>query len=118
MSEKILGQILDTLQTMNTRLDQMDARFEKIEGRLEKIEGRIDNIEVNLKSVKADTKEIPFIKMAVFETFEITRQLNTNQARSFESHVTNELNMHSHSIDLLIRKQFKLEVEIERIKGK
>lgn len=110
MSEKMLGQILDTLQTMNTHLVQMDTR-------LKKVEDRIDTIEVDLKSIKNDTKEIPFIKQAVHETYEVTKQISSSQA-SFERQASKDLNMHSHSIDILNRRQLKLEAEIEHIKQK
>jgi hypothetical protein len=101
MSDQVLSQILNQLQ-------QMDKRFDNIDGRLEKIEGRLDTIE-------EQTKNIPLLQQAVLETLEVTKRLEASQI-TFERKVTAELNTHQHSIDILNRRQLRMEADIETLK--
>ncbi|MDN8588723.1 hypothetical protein Q0V21_08065 [Paenibacillus sp. 11B] len=101
MSDQVLSQILNQLQ-------QMDKRFDNIDGRLEKIEDRLDTIE-------EQTKNIPLLQQAVLETLEVTKRLEASQI-TFERKVTAELNTHQHSIDILNRRQLRMEADIEALK--
>ncbi|WP_440111912.1 hypothetical protein [Paenibacillus sp. QZ-Y1] len=103
MSDEVLSQILNQLQ-------QMDKRFDSIDGRLEKIEDRLDNIE-------KQTKNIPLLQQAVLETLEITKRFESSQI-TFERKVTAELNTHQHSIDILNRRQLRMEADIETLKSR
>lgn len=108
MSDQVLSQILNQLQQMDKRFDNIDGRLEKIDGRLEKIEDRLDTIE-------EQTKNIPLLQQAVLETLEVTKRLEASQI-TFERKVTAELNTHQHSIDILNRRQLRMEADIEALK--
>ncbi|TDL70724.1 hypothetical protein E2R58_16845 [Paenibacillus amylolyticus] len=103
MSDPILGQILNQLQ-------QMDKRFDSIDVRLEKMEDRLDTIE-------EQTKNIPLLQEAVLETLTVTKRLDASQSAS-ERKVTTELNTHQHSIDILNRRQLRMEADIETLKSR
>lgn len=131
MSNAVLEQILIQLQQMNKRfdhidqrldnmdghLDGMDGRLDNMDGRLNGMDGRFDRIEGRLETIEQQTKDIPLLKQAVLETLEITKRLEENQA-SFERKVTSELNTHQHSIDILNRRQLRMEADIETLKNR
>ncbi|MGC5774271.1 hypothetical protein [Paenibacillus pabuli] len=108
MSDPVLSQILNQLQ-------QMDKRFDNIDGRLEKIEDRLDTMDGRLNVIEEQTKNIPLLQQAVLETLEITKRLEASQI-TFERKVTAELNTHQHSIDILNRRQLRMEADIETLK--
>ncbi|MEC0169857.1 hypothetical protein [Paenibacillus graminis] len=96
ISDPILNQILEELKQMNTRI-----------GTLEK----------DIKQVKTNTEDIPLIKQAVLETLEMAKRNDTSQ-KSFERKVSADLNTHEHSIDILNRRQLKLEADMESLKNR
>ncbi|PWW34047.1 MULTISPECIES: hypothetical protein [Paenibacillus] len=108
MSDQVLSQILNQLQ-------QMDKRFDNIDGRLEKIEDRLDTMDGRLDAIEEQTKTIPLLQQAVLETLEVTKRLEASQI-TFERKVTAELNTHQHSIDILNRRQLRMEADIEALK--
>jgi len=105
------------LDSMNGRLDNMDGRLDSMDGRLDNMDGRFDRIEGRLDTIEQQTKDIPLLKQAVLETLEITKRLEENQA-SFERKATAELNTHQHSIDILNRRQLRMEADIETLKSR
>lgn len=124
MSDAVLEQILIQLQQMNKRfdhidqrLDNMDGSLDNMDGRLDGMDGRFDRIEGRLDTIEQQTKDIPLLKQTVLETLEITKRLEENQA-SFERKVTAELNTHQHSIDILNRRQLRMEADIETLKNR
>ncbi|MEN1987843.1 hypothetical protein [Paenibacillus hubeiensis] len=117
MSDAVLEQILNQLQQMNKRFDHIDQRLDNMDGRLDSMDGRFDHIEGRLDTIEQQTKDIPLLKQAVLETLEITKRLEENQA-SFERKVTAELNTHQHSIDILNRRQLRMEADIETLKNR
>ncbi|KLU56142.1 hypothetical protein EL84_29765 [Paenibacillus sp. VT-400] len=110
MSDPILGQILNQLQQMDKRFDSIDVRLEKMEDRLNTMESRLDTIE-------EQTKNIPLLQQAVLETLTITKHLDASHSVS-ERKVTTELNTHQHSIDILNRRQLRMEADIETLKSR
>ena len=129
MSDQVLSQILNQLQQMDKRFDNIDGRLEKIEdrldtvdgrldtvdGRLDTIDGRLDTIDGRLDVIEEQTKTIPLLQQAVLETLEVTKRLEASQI-TFERKVTAELNTHQHSIDILNRRQLRMEADIEALK--
>ena len=145
MSEQILTQILEQLKTLNirvdsmdSRLDSMDSRFDGIDSRLDgmdsrfdgmdsrldgvdsrfdRIDTRLDSLETDISEIKNHTKDIPAIKQAVLETLDLSKQ-NKSSLHSFERKVSSELTTHGHSIDILNRRQLKLEADLESLKNR
>ncbi len=96
MSDQILAQILGELKQINTR---------------------IGGLEKELNHVKTNTEDIPLIKQAVLETLEMAKRNDASQ-KSFERKVSSDLNTHEHSIDILNRRQLKLEADMESLKNR
>jgi chromosome segregation ATPase len=129
MSDQVLSQILNQLQQMDKRFDHIDGRLEKIEdrlgtldsrldtmdGRLDTMDGRLDTMDTRLDAIEEQTKTIPLLQQAVLETLEVTKRLEASQI-TFERKVTAELNTHQHSIDILNRRQLRMEADIEALK--
>ncbi|MGG1613484.1 hypothetical protein [Paenibacillus phoenicis] len=92
MSDQILNQILEMLQSIEN------------EQRL---------IREEIRSVKADTADIPLIRRAVLETRDDVKELGSTQAK-----IKSELNTHDYSIDILNRRQLKLEAALESLRSK
>ncbi|MEC0124770.1 hypothetical protein [Paenibacillus pabuli] len=122
MSDPVLSQILNQLQQMDKRFDNIDGRLEKIEDRLDTMDGRLDTMDGRLNTmdgrlnvIEEQTKNIPLLQQAVLETLEISKRLETSQF-SYERKVTTELNIHQHSIDILNRRQLRIEADIETLK--
>jgi hypothetical protein len=96
VSEQILNQILDELRSLNMRMNALDA---------------------DVKEIKINTQDIPSIKQAVLETLEISKRNESSQT-SFERKAAADLNTHGHSIDILNRRQLRLEADIEKLKNR
>lgn len=96
MSEQLLNQILDELKSINSRMN---------------------NFESDMKEIKKNTTDIPLIKQAVLETLDMTKQIAADQKR-IEKKVISDLNTHEFSIDILNRRQLKLEADLEKLKNK
>lgn len=131
MSDAILGQILNQLQqmdkrfdTVENRLEQFDNRLEQFDNRLDQFDKRFDHMDEQLDSfdkrlgvIEEQTKNIPLLQQAVLETLDITKRLEASQI-TFERKVTAELNTHQHSIDILNRRQLRMEADIETLKSR
>ena len=124
MSDPILGQILNQLQQMDQRFDSIDVRLEKMEdrlitmeSRLDTMDGRLDTMDSRLDTIDEQTKNIPLLQQAVLETLTVTKRLDASHSAS-ERKVTNELNTHQHSIDILNRRQLRMEADIETLKSR
>ncbi|MCK6074962.1 hypothetical protein [Paenibacillus silvae] len=124
MSDAILNQILNQLQQMDKRFDQVDKQFDNfdkrldhMEQRLDKMDERLDSFDQRLSTIEEHTRNIPLLQQAVLETLDITKRLETSQM-TFERKVTSELNTHQHSIDILNRRQLRMEADIETLKGR
>ncbi|WP_339845779.1 hypothetical protein MKY42_25780 [Paenibacillus sp. FSL W7-1088] len=136
MSDQVLSQILNQLQQMDKRFDNIDGRLEKIEDRLDTVDGRLDTmdgrldtmdsrlgtmdrrldtIDGRLDAIEEQTKTIPLLQQTVLETLEVTKRLEASQI-TFERKVNAELNTHQHSIDILNRRQLRMEADIEALK--
>lgn len=122
MSNPILRQILNQLQQMDKRFDSIDGhlgkidhRFDAMEERLGAVESRLDTVDRTLNAIEEQTKNIPLLQQAVLETLTVTKRLDASQSAS-ERKVTTELNTHQHSIDILNRRQLRLEADIETLK--
>jgi hypothetical protein len=63
--------------------------------------------------VEGLVSDIPLIRRAVLETAETVRHIEASQQRT-----TSELRAHEHSIDILNRRQLKLETDVEMLKAK
>ncbi|WP_342570873.1 hypothetical protein MKY85_23225 [Paenibacillus sp. FSL R5-0749] len=131
MSDPILGQILNQLQQMDKRFDSIDVRLEKMEdrlitmesrldtmnGRFDTMDGRLDTMDSRLDTIEEQTKNIPLLQQAVLETLTVTKRLDASHSAS-ERKVTTELNTHQHSIDILNRRQLRMEADIETLKSR
>lgn len=124
MSDPILGQILNQLQQMDKRFDSIDVRLEKMEdrlitmeSRLDTMDGRLDTMDSRLDTIDEQTKNIPLLQQAVLETLTVTKRLDASHSAS-ERKVTTELNTHQHSIDILNRRQLRMEADIETLKSR
>ncbi|MFB5265309.1 hypothetical protein ACE41H_00700 [Paenibacillus enshidis] len=100
------------LDSMDSRFDGVDSRLDSMDSRFNGIDSRFDRLEADVKDIKEHTKDIPAIKQAVLENLALTKQVESAQA-SFERKVTSELTTHGHSIDILNRRQLKLEADVE-----
>lgn len=123
MSDPILGQILNQLQQMDKRFDsidghlgKMDHRLDAMEERLGAVEIRLDTVDDRLNAIEEQTKNIPLLQQAVLETLTVTKRLDAPHSAS-ERKVTTELNTHQHSIDILNRRQLRMEADIETLKS-
>lgn len=137
MSEQLLHLILDKLTSIDgkidkievrmgsleTRMDSADSKTDSMETRLMSLETqigsmneRLNRIELEVKAIKADTSDIPLIRRAVLETADLSRNYDRAQ-KSFERKAIGDLSMHDHSIDILNRRQLRLESELERLKS-
>jgi hypothetical protein len=74
-----------------------------------------DLIRLRLSTIEEHTKNIPLLQQAVLETLDITKRLEASHI-TFERKVTSELNIHQHSIDILNRRQLRMEADIEALK--
>ncbi|WP_339166922.1 hypothetical protein MKX75_22565 [Paenibacillus sp. FSL R5-0341] len=124
MSDPILGQILNQLQQMDKRFDSIDGHLGKIDHRLDAmeerlgaVESRLDTVDDRLNAIEEQTKNIPLLQQAVLETLTVTKRLDASQSAS-ERKVTTELNTHQHSIDILNRRQLRMEADIETLKSR
>lgn len=124
MSDQILAQILDELKSLNTRMGGLADRQTNLEegqqtllAKQGALEARQLNFEAELKEINANTADIPLIRQAVLETLEITKRLDLSQ-KSFERKTVNQLNTHEYSIDIINRRQLKLEADMESLKRK
>ena len=138
MSDAILNQILNHLQQMDKRFDQvdkqfdnfdkrldhmeqrldkMDQRFDNMDERFDNMDERLDSFDQRLSTIEEHTKNIPLLQQAVLETLDITKRLEASQI-TFERKVTSELNTHQHSIDILNRRQLRMEADIETLKSR
>ncbi|WP_339178791.1 hypothetical protein MHB43_25365 [Paenibacillus sp. FSL H8-0317] len=124
MSDPILGQILNQLQQMDKRFDSIDGHLGKIDHRLDAmeerlgaVESRLDTVDDRLNAIEEQTKNIPLLHQAVLETLTVTKRLDASQSAS-ERKVTTELNTHQHSIDILNRRQLRMEADIETLKSR
>ncbi|WP_339185986.1 hypothetical protein MKX33_17705 [Paenibacillus sp. FSL R5-0490] len=124
MSNPILRQILNQLQQMDKRFDSIDGhlgkidhRFDAMEERLGAVESRLDTVDRTLNAIEEQTKNIPLLQQAVLETLTITKHLEASHSVS-ERKVTTELNTHQHSIDILNRRQLRMEADIETLKSR
>lgn len=96
MNDQILGQILEELKAI-------------------KLEQKMTN--ERLTNIEEQTRDIPLIKQAVLETLDITKQIAAEQKR-IEKKASSDLNTHEFSIDILNRRQLKLEADLEKLKNK
>lgn len=117
MSDPILGQILNQLQQMDKRFDSIDVRLDKMEDRLTTMESRLDTMDGRLDTIDEQTKNIPLLQQTVLETLTVTKRLDASHS-AFERKVTTELNTHQHSIDILNRRQLRMEADIETLKSR
>ncbi|WP_339306061.1 hypothetical protein [Paenibacillus sp. FSL R5-0519] len=131
MSDPILGQILNQLQQMDKRFDSIDVRLDKMEdrlitmesrldtmdGRLDTMDSRLDTMDGRLDTIDEQTKNIPLLQQTVLETLTVTKRLDASHS-AFERKVTTELNTHQHSIDILNRRQLRMEADIETLKSR
>ncbi|MDQ0660742.1 hypothetical protein [Paenibacillus sp. W2I17] len=124
MSDPILGQILNQLQQMDKRFDSIDGHLGKIDHRLDAmeerlgaVESRLDTFDDRLNAIEEQTKNIPLLQQAVLETLTVTKRLDASHSAS-ERKVTTELNTHQHSIDILNRRQLRMEADIETLKSR
>ncbi|AZK46423.1 hypothetical protein [Paenibacillus lentus] len=138
MSDQVLNQILDELKSLNTRMGSLEDRQQNFEdgqqtllarqatledgqqallARQAALEAKQSSFEAELKEIKANTADIPLIRQAVLETLDITKRLDLSQ-KSFERKTTNQLNTHEYSIDIINRRQLKLEADLESLKSK
>ncbi|WP_405153712.1 hypothetical protein [Paenibacillus sp. FSL K6-0108] len=122
MSDQVLSQILNQLQQMDKRFDNIDGHLEKIEdrlgtmdSRLDTMDSRLDTMDGRLDAIEEQTRNIPLLQQAVLETLEVTKRLEASQI-TFERKVSTELNTHQHSIDILNRRQLRMEADIEALK--
>ncbi|MDT9721471.1 hypothetical protein QVE09_21455 [Paenibacillus sp. ClWae2A] len=138
MSDPILGQILNQLQQMDKRFDSIDGHLGKIDNRLDvmeerlgavesrldtvdrtlnAIDDRLDKVDGRLDTIEEQTKNIPLLQQAVLETLTVTKRLDASHSAS-ERKLTTELNTHQHSIDILNRRQLRMEADIETLKSR
>lgn len=110
MSEKILKQILEKLQSIED--EQRAMRSE-----LNSMQNEQRSMSEELRSIKADTSDIPLIRRAVLETAETLRNFEKSK-EAFERKTASELNTHEYNIDILNREQLKLKTEIEKLKNR
>ncbi|MCM3699251.1 hypothetical protein [Paenibacillus macerans] len=99
MSDQILSQILEKLQSIENKVDVLEKNQSLMQE--------------DIRSIKADTTDIPLIKRAVLETRDDLKELGSSQTK-----IKSDLNTHDYSIDILNRRQLKLEADLEKLKNK
>lgn len=107
----------ERLGTVENRLDTVDSSLSAIDGKLNTIDGRLDKVDDRLDTIEEQTKNIPLLQQAVLETLTVTKRLDASHSAS-ERKVTTELNTHQHSIDILNRRQLRMEADIETLKSR
>ncbi|WP_438350964.1 hypothetical protein ACP8HI_10115 [Paenibacillus sp. FA6] len=124
MSDQILTQVLEELQQMNSQIgsiekgqQSLDAEFKQMNSRVGSIEKNQQSLGTDMEFIKSYTADIPMIRQAVLDTLNMTKQIDSSQ-NSFERKATVDLNTHSHSIDILNRRQLKLEADLENLKNR
>ncbi|SFM05803.1 hypothetical protein SAMN03159341_11540 [Paenibacillus sp. 1_12] len=143
MSDLILQQILTELkeikvEQVNTtqrfdrlenRFDALEIRFDTLENRFDALEGRFDGLEQKVESnskdisdikvimatlaTKEDVKEIPFIRQAVLEINERLKQNETGIGNHAEAIID-----HGHQFNIVNKRIFALESDVDRLKNK
>jgi len=97
MSEQILNQLLDGITTINQRLDRIES--EQAEQRNELKEFR-EEVRADMQVLKAGQKGL------------------RNEITDRFKEVKKELNDHQYGIDILNRRQLKLETDVEQLKNR
>jgi len=103
------------LEAVDTTIGDMQSTMGTMQTQIGSMNDRLNRIELEVKMIKADTSDIPLIRRAVLETADLSRNIDRAQ-KSFERKAIGDLSMHDHSIDILNRRQLRLESELERLK--
>ncbi|WP_240420424.1 hypothetical protein [Paenibacillus periandrae] len=107
---------------LEARFDGLEARFDGLETRFDGLEKRVDSNSKDIADIKVimatlatkeDVKEIPFIRQAVLE---INERLKNNET-GIGSH-TESLIDHEHQFNIVNKRIFALESDVDRLKNR
>ncbi|MDT3429115.1 fibronectin type 3 domain-containing protein [Paenibacillus forsythiae] len=128
MSEAMFERILDELKVIKAqqqemraeqqemRVQQQEMRAEQQEMRAEQQEMRAEQQEMRAEQQEMRAEQQEF-KQALFETLETVKRIETAQ-QAFEQKTNKRIDVLESGMDLLNRRQFKLEVELEMLKSR
>ncbi|MFC5405067.1 LPP leucine zipper domain-containing protein [Cohnella soli] len=105
-----VAELKSDVAELKSDVAELKSDVAELKSEQQKTNARLDKIE-------QDTALIPMIQRAVLETYETVQQLAATQT-NFEIKTTSDLNTHEHSIDILNRRQFRLEADLEKVKNR
>ncbi|WP_025695480.1 hypothetical protein [Paenibacillus durus] len=121
MSEAMFERILNELKEIKAEQQEMKAqqqemRAEQQEMKVQQQEMRAQQQEMRAEQLDMRAEQREF-KQALFETLETVKRIETAQ-QVFEQKTNKRINTLESGMDLLNRRQFKLEVEMELLKSR
>lgn len=103
MSEQLLKQIINELQSIKSEQQNTNLRLDQFESRLDQIELRLDRIETDVAEIKQSVHRIEF-----GQPEDIKAMLQT---------IYDKLDERDSEIQVLNRRVFKVESAVERLSG-
>jgi hypothetical protein len=105
MSEPLLGQILNELKTMNQKMDSLESKVSHLNTKVSVIESTM--------ATKDDVKELPYIRQAIIEINDRTKQIELTQGIHNEAIIN-----HDHQLNIINKRLFTLETDVDRLKSR
>lgn len=103
---------------IDQRFEGVDRRFDDIDQRFEGVDRRFDRIESDHKTLRDELREFREETRADLQVLKAGQQgIRTEITDRFKETKT-ELNNHEYSIEILNRRQLKLEADIEQLKNR
>lgn len=117
MSEQVLNEILDELRglkqevgTLNKRVDGLESR---VNDRFSGLESDMQGLKKSVAVIEQTVADVPLIRRAVLELSDTVKRMDASQQQT-----TQQLQSHDYAIEILNRRQLKLEAEVELLKRK
>jgi hypothetical protein len=103
MSENLLNQILDKLNTVIHEQQEMKQEVSEIKGDVGILKGDVGNLKETV-ATKKDVEEFPTVKSVIYDIGDTVDRIEAAQEK------------HERTLDLLARRSIDQEAEIKRIK--
>jgi predicted nucleic acid-binding Zn-ribbon protein len=133
VSEPLLQQILNELQTMNhkmgslesqvltigSQVSTMDVKISAVESRISTMESKISTMESRISimestmATKDDVKELPYMRQALIEINDRTKHIESTQRIHSEAIIN-----HDHQFNTINKRIFTLESDVDRLKNR
>jgi chromosome segregation ATPase len=102
----------DGFVVLNAKVDKLEDGFEALNTKVDKLDKEVASIKSTM-ATKEDVKELPYIRQAVIEINERTKHIEMKQDRQQETIV-----MHDHQFNIVNKRIFSLESEVDRLKSR